>query len=95
MSIQQGGLPDNALRWHRNHDDLVVEHHRVSRRGFAAHVGERAGRYQAINVVCFQHILKVGSSADERAEAALVDNVVAVADVESRMKRVTGVTRVS
>src|SRR5258706_4517248 len=62
--------------------DLVVEHHRVARGGFAADVGLGACDEQRIDAALLQERAEVGSAGDERAVAVLRHPRVAGRDVE-------------
>jgi hypothetical protein len=53
-----------------HHDDLVVEHHRVPRRGFAAEIGQHADDGDILDAALGELLRQVGLARDEGAEPA-------------------------
>ena len=57
----------------RNHEDLVVEHHRVARSRFATDIRQGAGDQEGIDTAGFELPIDVRGAADEGAVLDLLD----------------------
>ena len=54
-------------------DHVIIELHRVTRRGFAAAIGQRAGDDQRVDVARLQEVVQVARAGNEGAEALFLD----------------------
>ena len=61
-----------------HHDGPKIEHHGIARRRLAADIGYRTRDQDGIERARLEHCGKVGGSLNERAEAVLLDNDVAL-----------------
>src|SRR5882724_11354361 len=75
----------------RNKEHLVIHHHRIPRRGFAADLRQGAGNDQRIDATFLQTGMQIRGTWNESTEATLHEDQILLRHVQLRPERVAGI----